>query len=181
MKSLTNSAAHLAQPQVPYSPSLASNNVTDECMEDKVPPSILLMVLPPNIPFKSTNDTRAFLVENVIVSDDCAVNFVLQSEPNCCNCQFNVTVANEHCINEDAPGMAIAMRFFIPKVDNTAPVITCGFFMQQDPFHISGGFDPCEGLPVPFPGENDPLHIDQACFPGHLIDMAFWYQIEVSD
>jgi hypothetical protein len=159
------------------------NNVTDECAEDKVPPSIALKVPPPAIPFKSTDDALAFLSENVIVSDDCAVKFLtsfaLLSEPNCCDCQFQVTADDERCVNDNAPGMATASRSFLLKVDSAAPVITCGFFTQQDPFHVSGGFDPCGGLPVPFPGENDPLHIDQACFGQGLLDVALWYQIEV--
>jgi hypothetical protein len=160
------------------------NNVTDECAEDKVPPSITLRAPIPDIPFKSTDDAFAFLRENVIVSDDCATTigkgFALNSPPDCCDCQFQVSAADERCVNDAAPGAATASRIFLLKVDRDAPVITCGFFTQQDPFHVSGGFDPCGGLPVPFPGENDPLHIDQTCFGPGLLDVELWYQIEAS-
>lgn len=160
------------------------NGVVDECAEDNVPPSIALNHHLPDIPFKSIEDAREYLINNVIVSDDCAVQFqttvVLESDRNCCDCQFRVTAADETCAEDNQPGNAVTSKSFVLKVDSTAPVVTCGFFTQQDPFHVSGGFDPCDGLPVPYPGENDPLHIDQTCFGQDLLDVALWYQIEVS-
>ena len=163
------------------------NNVTDECAEDKVPPNIALKVPPPKKPFKSTQAALDFLFENVVVSDDCAVNFLkgfqLLNGPDCCDCQFLVTARDERCIQEDPSerGMAEASRVFLLQVDSNPPVITCGFNTQQDPFHVSGGFDPCGGLPVPFPTENDPLHIDKTCFGSCLFNVQLWYQIEVRE
>jgi hypothetical protein len=160
------------------------NGETDECAEDNVPPSIVLKEAIPDIPFKSTDDALAFLSENVVVSDDCAVSlrttFQLLSGSNCCNCQFQVRAEDARCIKENPSGKAEASKIFVLKVDRNPPVISAGFFTQQDPFHVSGGFDPCGGLPVPFPGENDQLHIDQNCFGSGLFDVAIWYQIEVS-
>ena len=159
------------------------NGVVDECAEDKVPPSLTLQTPIPDKPFKSTDEALQFLQENVIVSDDCAVEFgtafELLSEPSCCDCEFQVTTVDARCINENTPG-ATANRKFIVKVDSAAPVINCGFFVQQDPFHVSGGFDPCGDLPVPFPGANDPLHIDKSSVGQGLFDVGLWYQIEVS-
>ena len=159
------------------------NAVVDECAEDKVPPSLTLQTPIPDKPFKSTDEACRFLQENVIVSDDCAVEFVteigLPSDLSCCDCEFQVTTADARCVNENTPG-ATANRIFIVKVDRAAPVIDCGFFVQQDPFHVSGGFNPCGDLPVPFPGVNDPLHIDKSSVGQGLFKVGLWYQIEVS-
>ena len=129
------------------------NGVVDECSEDKVSPSLTLRTPIPDKSFRSTNEALQFLQENVIISDDCAAefqtSFVLLSEPNCCDCEFQVTTADERCVNENTPG-ATANINFIVKVDSAAPVVNCGFFVQQDPFHVSGGFDPCGDLPVHF-------------------------------
>jgi hypothetical protein len=129
------------------------NGVVDECSEDKVPPSLTLRTPIPDKSFRSTDEARQFLQENVIISDDCAAefqtSFVLLSEPNCCDCEFQVTTADERCVNENTPG-ATANINFIVKVDSAAPVVNCEFFVQQDPFHVSGGFDPCGDLPVHF-------------------------------
>jgi hypothetical protein len=158
------------------------NGVRDECAEDNIPPTIALTIPFPDVPFKSTELAEAFLEENVQVSDDCAANFDTQisllSEPDCCECQFQVTTQDTRCAVENPDG-ATSLRTFDVKVDSKAPVVTCGFFTQQDPRFISGGFDPCAGLPVPFPGENDPLHVDQTCYGPGLFDVEFWYQIEV--
>jgi len=159
------------------------NGVVDECSEDKVPPSLTLRTPIPDKSFRSTDEARQFLQENVIISDDCAAefqtSFVLLSEPNCCDCEFQVTTADERCVNENTPG-ATANINFIVKVDSAAPVINCGFFVQQDLFHVSGGFDPCGDLPVPFPGVNDPLHLDKRSVGQGLFKVGLWYQIEVS-
>jgi hypothetical protein len=154
----------------------------DECAEDKVPPSLTLHTTIPDKSFKSTDEAFQFLQENLIVSDDCAVEFVTQielpSDPSCCNCEFKVTTADVRCAII-IPSTATATKSFILKVDRAGPVINCGFFTQQDPFHVSGGFDPCGDLPVPFPGENDPLHIDKKTVGHGLFDVGLWYQIEV--
>ncbi|KAG7365568.1 hypothetical protein IV203_038772 [Nitzschia inconspicua] len=161
------------------------NGVRDECAEDKVPPTIELKVPLPDTPFKSNIDALAFLSTNVIVSDDCAVKFqtdfqlLTVSDVDCCDCEFQVTTEDERCVNDNNPGTAAtASRTFLLKVDRAAPVISCGFFTQQDPLHVAQGFDACEDLPVPFPGDNDPLHVDQACFGQGLFDVRLWYQIE---
>lgn len=158
------------------------NKVVDECSEDKVPPSLTLRTSIPDKPFKSIEDARQFLQENVVESDDCAVEFstqiVLQSEPNCCDCTFQVNTADVRCVNDNAPGSATASRNFVVKVDSTAPVINCGFFVQQDAFHVSGGFDVCAGLTVPFPGDNDPLHIDKNTIGEGLFNVGLWYQVD---
>jgi hypothetical protein len=158
------------------------NGVVDECAEDKVPPSLTLQTAIPDKPFKSTNEAHQFLQEHLIVSDDCAVEFVtdivLLSDASCCNCEFKVTTADVRCASS-TPSTATATTNFIVKVDIAGPVINCGFFIQQDPFHVSVGFDPCGDLPVPFPGENDPLHIDKRYVGYGPFDIGLWYQIEV--
>ena len=160
------------------------NGVVDECAEDKVPPSLILQTPIPDKSFKSTDEARQFLQENIIASDDCAAEFQteiqLQNGPDCCDCVFRVTTADVRCVNENAPGRATADKTFIVKVDSAAPVINCGFFVQQDPFHVLGGFDPCGGLPAPFPGVNDLLHIDKSSVGQGLFDVGLWYQIDVS-
>ena len=136
----------------------------DECAEDKVPPSLTLQTTISDKLFKSTDEAFQFLQENLIICDDCAVEFVTRiespSDPSCCNCEFKVTTTDMRC-TIITPNMATATKSFILKVDRAGPVINCGFFTQQDPFHVSGEFDPCGDLPVPFPGKNDPLHFDK--------------------
>ncbi|KAL3781568.1 hypothetical protein ACHAW5_002577 [Stephanodiscus triporus] len=151
------------------------DGVVDECTEDKVPPSLTLRTPIPDKSFKSTDEARQFLQENVIASDDCAAEFQteiqLQNGPDCCDCVFRVRTADVRC-------GATADRTFIVKVDSDAPVISCGFFVQQDPIHVLGGFDLCGGQPVPFPGVNDPLHIDKSYVGQGLFNVGLWYQIE---
>jgi exonuclease VII small subunit len=158
------------------------NKVFDECAEDKVPPLLTLQTSIPDKPFKSIEEARQFLQENVVESDDCAVEFstqiVLQSEPNCCDCVFQVDTADVRCVNDNAPGSATASRNFVVKVDSAAPVINCGFFVQQDAFHVSDGFDVCAGLTLPFPGDNDPLHIDKNTIGEGLFNVGLWYQVD---
>ena len=158
------------------------NGEVDECAEDNVPPSLTLHTTIPDKPFKSTVEARQFLQENLIVSDDCAVNFVIEIDlPSgaCCNCVFTVTIADTRCASI-TPSTATATKEFTLKVDSAAPVISCGYFVQQDPFHVLGGFDLCGGQPVPFPGVNDPLHIDKSSVGQGLFNVGLWYQIEVS-
>jgi len=158
------------------------NGKVDDCNEDNVAPSIELKNCTPVLPFKSIEEAIAYLTANIQVTDDCATDIstsiTLLSELNCCECTFQVTATDQRCTGQNP--MANASKNFILKVDSKAPVITCGFFTQQDPHHVSGGFDPCAGLPVPYPGTDDPLHIDRDCFAQDHVNAAFWYQIEVS-
>ena len=160
------------------------DKMVDECKEDQVPPSVTLRMSIPTTPFQSIGDARDFIEKYIDVSDDCAADLevatLLVSEPTCTECIFNVTATDQRCVSEAFPGAATTTRSFTLKVDSSGPVITCGFFTPQDPYHVPGGFDPCEGLPPPFPAEGDFLHIDQDCFDDDFINVEFWYQIEVS-
>jgi hypothetical protein len=138
----------------------------------------------PDKSFRSTNEACQFLQVKLIISDDCAAEFLtdfeLLSGSNCCDCVFQVTTADACCVNKNTPGSATANRNFIVKVDSAAPVINCEFFVQQDLFHVSGGFDSFGDLPVPFPGADDALHIDKSSVGQGLFKVSHWYQIEVS-
>jgi len=162
-------------------------SLTDECEEDQVPPSIKLKMQPPEKPFKSIEEARQFLENNLDVSDDCAVDLettiVDPVDANTCTkrCAFRVTAVDRRCISVQPPGSSSATQTFELAVDRNGPAISCGFFTRQDPNHVSFLFDPCLGLDPPLPNEDDFLHIDRKCFGGKdLIDVNFWYQIEVS-
>jgi hypothetical protein len=160
------------------------DSVVDECSEDNVPPTLTLTRPIPDTPFRNVADARQFLMESIVASDDCACNldttYTLQSGVDCCDCIFRVTTVDTRCFTTvAATPSATSSELFTIKVDSEAPSITCGFFTQQDPHHVAGGFDPCEGDPVPYPGLNDPLHIDANCVGHGLFDVGLWYQIEV--
>ena len=159
------------------------NQFVDECEEDKVPPTIVLIHSPPKNPFQSVSLVETFLKDNIQVSDDCAANIdvliELASERDCTDCKFTVTATDIRCVgNANAVG-AVAVRSFSFNVDSIPPEITCGFSFPQDPFHTIDAFDPCLGLAPPFPPIDDFLHIDQNCFNKDMIDVQFWYQIKV--
>lgn len=162
-----------------------SDELVDECDEDKVPPTIILKHPPPTKPFQSVLQATSFLNDNIQVSDDCAAilttAIALASEPDCTNCIFSVTATDQRCKDDASAPAAKSVKSFSLNVDSVAPAITCGFFFPQDPFHVIGGFDPCQGLSPPFPPAGDFLHIDRNCFGKDLIDVKFWYQIEVSN
>jgi hypothetical protein len=161
------------------------NNRTDECVEDNVPPSIMLKHPIPTTAFQSIGAARIFLEDNLEVSDDCAANLVtdisLMDDAACNNCTFAVTVNDQRCIikPDNERGLATGSRIFVLPVDSIPPVIACGFFTPQDAEHVSGGFDPSLGLSPHFPEEGDFLHVDAKHFDKEFIDVAFWYQIEV--
>jgi hypothetical protein len=158
------------------------DEVTDECEEDQVPPTIRLTKSPPKTPFKLVEEARSFLDQYIQVSDDCAakldVDIALANGPDCTECEFLVTATDERCVSFG--GAANSTMSFVLRVDSTGPAIRCGFFLPQDQNSVPGGFDPCEGLSPPFPDEGDFLHIERSCFDNDLIDVEFWYQIEVS-
>ena len=161
------------------------NKRTDECAEDRVPPTIMLTHPIPSNPFRSVTAARTFLLENFDVEDDCAANIVttvdLASGATCTDCTFVVTATDQRCMKEPEGqrGAPIGTRMFTIKVDSKPPVVTCGFFTPQDIWHVAGFFDPCLGVSPPYPPENDLLHIDANAFDKDFIDVAFWYQITV--
>ena len=162
----------------------------DDCSEDKVPPTISLKLPIPTTPFQSTDEAQAFLDENVDISDDCAAELTrsikLLNQTTCTECTFEVTVKDERCANAtdpplpDTPGKPITVELFVLEVDSTAAEITCGFFLPQDKKHLAWGrHDRC--APPAYPEKDDILHIDLDSHDEKaLIDVKFWYQIEVS-
>lgn len=162
------------------------NNRTDECAEDRVPPTIMLKHPIPEIPFRSILAARTFLEENIDVEDDCAANIKVKvelvSDKACTNCTFAVTATDQRCIKEPVGerGEPVGTRQFDIKVDRSPPIISCGFFTPQYIHHVNGPFDPCLGISPPYPPEGDLLHIDASMFSKRFIDVAFWYNIEVS-
>jgi hypothetical protein len=162
------------------------DGIVDECEEDQVPPMVRLLHPPPEKPFPSIAAARTFVENNLDVSDDCAADLtVVVADPvdaDMCTkeCAFVVTATNEQCIGMTPPGVATGTATFVLSVDRDAPVITCGFFTSQDPHHVSADFDPCAGQSPPFPGPGESLHLDRECFEQDLVDVEFWFQIEVS-
>jgi len=162
------------------------NGIVDECAEDLIPPIIRLTKKAPSAPFKSIAEARKFLEHNLKVTDDCAVDLEIQitDPPDPCtkDCVFAVFVFNPHCIDVPSPGEAQEFKNFAFAVDRNVPIVNCGFFTPQDPYHVSDSFDPCAGETPPYPAPGDPLHINQGCFGGDdLIDVSFWYEIETEE
>lgn len=156
----------------------------DECKEDQVPPTIDLTTSMPTTPFQSIDTALEFLINNIKVSDDCATNLNLIISPpedmECTECTFVVTVTDLRCADVVPSGESFATEAFVLKVDSNGPDITCGFFTPQDAEHVSGGFDPSEGVSPAYPEMDDFLHIDYSNFQEELINVALWYQLEVS-
>jgi hypothetical protein len=154
------------------------DHVIDECAEDQVPPTIRLTQPPPTIPFLTAEEAALFIDAYLVVSDDCAAALDIDVQDQGGG-TFAVTVSDPRCVDEEGGAPTITETILL-EVDDTAPTITCGFYLPQHPFHVSGGFDPCEGLSPPFPEAGEFLHIDHDCNGQDLIDVEIFYQIEVS-
>ena len=62
----------------------------------------------------------------------------------------------------------------------TPPVVTCGFYLTQDPYHVQDPlFDPFGKDATPFPPPEDILHIDPVALDTNLVNVDLWYKIEV--
>jgi len=157
----------------------------DDCSEDKVPPTIELREPIPTTPFKSVEEATTFLVEAIQTSDDCAfdlqTDIELLSEATCKEeCIFQVTVFDARCVDAvpppppDTPGEPITQKNFTIMVDSTPAEIECGFYTPQDKHHVLGGWHPqCPHASPPYPEDFDE-------FENELINVQFWYHIEVS-
>jgi hypothetical protein len=154
------------------------DHVIDECAEDQVPPTIRFTQPPPTIPFLTAEEAALFIDAYLVVSDDCAAALDIDVQDQGGG-TFAVTVSDPRCVDEEGGAPTITETILL-EVDDTAPTITCGFYLPQHPFHVSGGFDPCEGLSPPFPEAGEFLHIDHDCNGQDLIDVEIFYQIEVS-
>jgi hypothetical protein len=154
------------------------DHVVDECAEDQVPPTIRLTQPPPTIPFLTVEEAGLFIDAYLVVSDDCAAALDIDVQDQGAG-TFAVTVSDPRCVDEEG-GAPTTTETILMEVDETAPAITCGFFLPQHPYHVSGGFDPCEGSSPPFPKAGEFLHIDHDCNGQDLIDVEIFYQIEVS-
>mmetsp|Transcript_21789 Transcript_21789/g.47555 ORF Transcript_21789/g.47555 Transcript_21789/m.47555 type:complete len:1001 (+) Transcript_21789:167-3169(+) len=143
-----------------------------------------------SIPFPSFEEGEQFLIDNVLVSDDCASGLIKEvaffggdgDEENCTLCEFSVTATDTRCAVES--GAAKATQNYILEIDRTPAPITCGFFTPQNRWHVNPQdfplFDPnvCNAT-VPFPEPGDILHVDRADFDGkEMININFWYTIE---
>ena len=76
------------------------NSAVDQCIKDKMPPSLTLQTPIPDKSFKSTNEACQLLQQKVIVYSDCATEFQteiqLQNRPDYCDCEFQVRTADVH-------------------------------------------------------------------------------------
>jgi hypothetical protein len=156
------------------------DGIVDECEEDQTPPEINLAVQRPTKPFRTINAAILFLEANIKVSDDCSDMFsdlnieLIVVNELACEATFSVSVTDLRCQITTTISLAI-------PVDLVAPVVTCGFFLPQDRFHVRDpSFDPLSDAIPPFPPIGDQLHIDSKAFDDDdLVNVELWYNIEV--
>ena len=95
-------------------------------------------------------------------------------------------MSDQRCVNAtspplpDTPGEPTAEEDFVLEVDSTPAEIRCGFFLPQDGNHVQGNLTSSFCETSSYPEEGDILHIDSRNFENEMIDLNFWYQIEVS-
>jgi len=140
----------------------------DECDEDLVPPTIILVKDPPAT-FQSQEEGETWFMENTVVLDDCAPlarlnKFTIPSTTG----QVTIKVVDTRCENMsietaevdgisrvvDGPGEPSATKTFTFVIDGNPPIITCGFFKPQDDNYVSDF-----GL-FSIGDQTDPLFID---------------------
>ena len=127
-------------------------------------------------------------MENTVVFDDCAPLARLNKStiPSTTG-QVTIKVADTRCENMtietaevdgisrvvDGPGEPSATKTFTFVIDGKPPVITCGFYKPQDVNYVSnfGSFSTGD--------QTDPLFIDSVNEKGKLVDVKFFYQVEV--
>jgi len=158
----------------------------DECDEDLVPPTIVLVKDPPST-FPSQEEAEAWYMENTVVADDCAPVVRLDKSFDSDTIgQVIIKVVDTRCVNMeietaevdgisrvvDGPGEPSATKTFIFVIDGKPPVITCGFFKPQDINYVSnfGLFSTGD--------RTDPLFIDSINEKGKLVNVEFFYQVE---
>ena len=73
----------------------------------------------------------------------------------------------------DGPGESSATRTFSFTIDGDAPTVTCGFYKPQAEDFAGGSLEPLGD-------HSDPLFIDFLKEKANLVNVKFWYQVQVS-
>jgi hypothetical protein len=158
------------------------DGIYDDCIEDQTPPEISLKATSTKV-FTTQEEAKAFLEANLEVVDDCSKNLTtplvnfLSVDAATAEGTFEVTVQDLRCPDNDAASTTV--ETFVIGLDDAPPVVTCGFSIPQDPFHVQdAGYDPLTGGVPPFPAEGETLFIDPRNFDGDLAELNMYYAIE---
>jgi hypothetical protein len=136
------------------------------------------------------NHAIGFIDQNIVIADDCTPRnklspsmqlIAVQGMPY--DFQVQVTIEDDRCVTiyqEILPASSKKRGLpLIIQIDQNMPNVTCGFFTPQNRFHVLGAFDPNSGVQPPFPPPGDQLHIDNCDFEKQMVDINFYYQIQV--
>ena len=160
----------------------SGNLRVDECDEDRVAPTLELSKDPPAT-FVSQKEAVAWFLAHTAVTDDCAPQDRLLKTVVDSSTKGRVTIRVEdtRCYGiavrralvygrslqiVDGPGAASTTGTFSFEIDGEAPLVSCGFRKPQDS-NFAGG------------SNGDPLFIDRFNLKRGLVDVQFFFDIEV--